>query len=247
MKKPLVIVIGALAALFLLSIVKDLIIKISVEKGVEIVTGLKISTRSFNVGIFKSAVRIKGLKVYNPKAFKDRVMVDMPEIYVDYDLPAILAGRMHLRELRLNLKEFVVVKNEKGELNLNSLKVVKSEKDRAPSATQGHDLPPIRIDDMHLMIGKAMYKNYSGAKKPSVTEFNVNLDEHYKNVTNPYAIVSLIVVKSLANTPISGAANFDVGPLTDSIQSTLSTTQAAVTKTKEALEKTTETLGSLFK
>lgn len=256
MRKPVVIAAVVIASLFVFSAAKDLIVKISVEKGVEMVTGLKISIKSFNVGIFKSAVRIKGLKVYNPKTFKDRTMVDMPEIYVNYDLPAVLFGKIHLRALRLHLKEFVVVKNEKGELNLNSLKVVKSEKSAAsPSGgAKKNGLPPIQIDDMHLKIEKALYKNYSAGASPSVKEFNVNIDDHYTNVTNPYAIVSLIVVKSLANTSIAGAANFDIGPLTDSVQGTLSTANTAVAKTaetikqtQEALKKTSETLGGLFK
>ena len=126
MKKKWKIIIAVLVALIVIPVFKDLIIKVAVEKGVEAVTGLKISMRGLNVGIFRSAVSIKGLRVFNPRQFKDRVMVDMPEIYVDYDLPAIFGGNIHLRDLRIDLKDFVVVKNDKGDLNLNSLKVVKA-------------------------------------------------------------------------------------------------------------------------
>ena len=51
MKKVLIIVISILAILLVLSFVKDTLIKISVEKGVELVTGLQLKMRSFNVGI----------------------------------------------------------------------------------------------------------------------------------------------------------------------------------------------------
>ena len=52
-------------------------------------------------------------------------MVDLSEIYVDYNLGAIMGGKVHFEEVRLHLKEFVDVKNEAGELNLNSLRAVK--------------------------------------------------------------------------------------------------------------------------
>ena len=80
-----------------------------------------------DIGIFKTLIGINELQLYNPSGFVDELMFDVPEIYVDYDLGAFMKGRTHLEEVRLHLKEFIVVKNEAGELNLDSLKVVKEE------------------------------------------------------------------------------------------------------------------------
>ena len=251
MKKPLVIVLSIVVALFILAVVKDLVIKISVEKGIEVVTGLKVGMRHLSVGIIRPVVDIKGLKVYNGGAFEEKVMVEMPQIYVDYDLAAILGGKIHLRKLYLNLKEFNVVKNSKGALNLDSLKVVITRKEGKSQSGEAKGLPPIQIDDLRLKIWKATYKDYSSGAAPSIKEFNVNIDERYSNVTNPYAIVSLIVVKSLANTTISNMAGFDLSGLQGTVANTLSsareTTEKTVTAAQETVSKTTETLGGLFK
>ncbi|MFH1790840.1 MAG: hypothetical protein ABH885_02515, partial [Candidatus Omnitrophota bacterium] len=54
------------------------------------------------------------------------------------------------------------------------------------------------IDRLRLKIGKVSYKDYSARQgTPRVMEYNINLDEEYTNITNPYTLVSLIVVKAL--------------------------------------------------
>ena len=232
MKKGWIIAIAVLAVLFTVSIFKDLIIKVSVEKGVEAATGLRISIGSLNVGIFKSVVSMKGLKVFNPSQFKDRVMIDMPEAYVDYDLPSVFGNNIHLRDLRIYLKEFVVVKNAKGDLNLNSLKVVKAKKEGVKPEDKGSKAPNVHIDNLRLKIDKAVYIDYAVQGEPSKKTFNVNIDERFQNVTDLYAVVNIIVAKALTNTAIAELANFDLssikGPVLDKLlQATHVNAQAA--------------------
>ena len=161
MKKLLFVVVGLLLLVAVLLFAKNIIAKVSVEKGVEMVTGLRLDMQSLDVGIIETLIGIEGLQLYNPEGYKDKVMVDIPEIYVDYDLGAFFKGEVHLEEVRLNLKEFVVVKNEKGELNLNALKVVKEEgkeevvEEKTSVKEEKTKMPPLQIDVLELKIGKA--------------------------------------------------------------------------------------------
>ncbi len=253
MKKWLWIVIGVLVVLFTLLFLKDVIVKVSVERAVEYVTGLKLRIHSFHVGILNPVVRIRGLVLYNPRQFPEKVMAEMPEIYIDYDLPAILRNDIHLREIRIALKEFVVVKDRNGELNLNSLKVVQAQKKGSGPAKEAA-VPKIRIDDLRLKIGKAVYKDYSAGAAPSVKEFNINIDEQYTNITDPYTLVSLIVVKALANTSISSMSNFDLNGLQGTVSDTLSKAKAVAThaqsiakETEGVLKNTGKGLSDIFK
>lgn len=240
MKKTRVIAIWVIAAFIALSFIKDAVIKTSVEKGVEIVTGLKLGIRSLRVGVIKTSVNIRGLKLYNPKSFKDRVMLEMPEIYVYYNLPSILFRKeIYLKEIRIDLKEFWVIKNANGELNLDSLNVVKARKSAATPEAEGKGTPAkIRIDALRLKIGKVVYKDYSKGPNPSVKEFNVNIDERYSDITNPYAVVSLIVVKALANTGVASLAGFDVNGLSNTVSGTLSTAKETAAKATAAAHQT---------
>jgi len=207
---------------------KNMIIKTSVTTGVKAMTGLKLSIRSMNVGVFKSLIGINELQLYNPSGFKDKLMMDLPEIYVDYNLGAIMGGKAHLEEVRLNLKEFIVVKNEAGELNLDSLRVVKEtegeEAEKDDSKKEKTEMPDIQIDLLELKIDRVIYKDYSKGGSPKVREFNVNIDERYENITDPQSFVRLIIVKALKNTTIASLANFNIGKLqkglTDTVRKT---------------------------
>jgi uncharacterized protein Yka (UPF0111/DUF47 family) len=244
MKKLLVIAIGVIAILIVLSFVKDIVIKTSVEKGVEVVTGLRLNIRNLNVGIIRTLVGIKGLKLHNPSGFRDRTMLDMPEIYVDYNLPSIMKGKVHLNEMRINMKEFSVVKNEKGQLNLDSLKVVQAQKEGTRPEEKETQVPEMQIDDLELKIGKVVYKDYSRGGEPLVKEFNLNINERYQNIKDPYSLVSLIVVKALMNTTIARLADFDLQGLKGTISDTLATAQKVAAETaakaEETIRQTTE-------
>jgi hypothetical protein len=164
-------------------------------------------------------------------------MLDMPEIYVDYNLPAVFKGKVHLEEMRIDMNEFIVVKNEKGELNLNSLKVVQAQKEaEKPETKEKGKVPEIQIDNLELKIGKVVYKDYSEGGTPSVKEFNINLKEKYRNIKNPYALVSLIVVKALMNTTIASLIDFDLGELQSTISDTLLTAQKVAEEAREKAE-----------
>jgi uncharacterized protein involved in outer membrane biogenesis len=211
MKRYLMIAMAVFVAVFAAGFVKDIIVKAGIEKGVDLVTGLKINIGGLNVGILNPVVDIKNIKLRNPSNFPDKTMIDMPEIYVKYDLGAIIGGKVHLPELRLALKEFVVVKNAKGELNLDALRTVQAQKEGTqPSEKTPGKAPEIKIDSLKLSIGKVIYKDYSRGGEPSVKEFDINLNESYTNVNDPYKLASLIVVKALMNTSIAGLTNFDL-------------------------------------
>ncbi|MFA6637061.1 MAG: hypothetical protein WCV56_08200 [Candidatus Omnitrophota bacterium] len=223
------VLVVVLAVVLVLSVVKDPLAKFSVEKGVEMVTGLRLEIADLNIGILKTLVGIKDLKLFNPAGFEDEIMMDMPEIYVDYNLPAIVMGNIHLRTVRLNMNEFLVVKNAKGELNLNSLKVVKEEKtEKKPAPAEKAKAPEIQIDVLELKVGKVIYKDYSKGGKPIVQEFNLNLNERYTDINDPNKLVSLIVVQALRNTTIARLANFDLKGLEGTISDTLATADKLV-------------------
>ncbi len=226
MKKYLTILVVAMVVIFVAALAKDMVIKMSVEKGVELVTGLKLNIGGLRVGILKPIVDINNLKLLNPASFPDRTMIDMPEIYVRYDLPAIIGGKIHLPEVRLALKEFVVEKNAKGELNLDALRTVQAQKDgKKPSQEAPGKAPAIRIDSLGLSIGTVIYRDYSKGVQPDVKIFNINLNESYTNIDDPYELASLIVVKALMNTSIASLANFDLRGLQGTVGGTIASAQ----------------------
>lgn len=239
MKKWMRLVIGIAVAVLVLGAVKDLVIKTSVEAGVQIVTGLKMSIGTFKVGLLNTLVDIRNLKILNPAGFKDREMLNMPEIYVDYDLPDIFKGKVHLTEARINMSQFTVIKNEKGALNLDSLKVVQNQKSVGKPSKSGASkaegkAPEIQIDKLRLKIGRVVYKDYSAGGAPKLTEFNVDVDQEYANIDNPYTLVGLIVTETMAKTSIAQLTNFDIKGLNSSVSEAMANAEKMSAQTQEA-------------
>ncbi|MFC1570657.1 hypothetical protein ACFL4E_02625 [Candidatus Omnitrophota bacterium] len=246
MKKIIsIILIVVLAVIIVLAVGKNTVARVSIEKGVELVTGLPLKMKSLNIGIINTLIGIDDLKLYNPPGYKDKVMLDMPEIYVNYDLGAILGGKIHLEEVRIDLKEFVVVKNAAGEVNLNSLKTVqdqKKTKEAAPAEPKKEGkAPEFQIDTLQLKIGKVVYKDYSGGKTtPTIKEFPINIDERFENINDPNKLVALILVKALMGTTVGRLTNIDLGGLKGQIGDTLATAQEVTGKATEAAVETTK-------
>ncbi|MFA5147002.1 MAG: hypothetical protein WC515_06500 [Candidatus Omnitrophota bacterium] len=247
MKKIFTVIIAITAAVFILAVTKDMIIKASVEKGVEMVTGLKMDIGSFRVGLVRTVVEIRDLRLFNPGEFSDRVMLDMPRIYVDYDIQSIMKGTVHLAELRLSLTEFYVVKNKKGELNLDALKVVQAgRKGERPSEMDKGKTPRIQIDVLELNIGKVIFKDYSVGPSPSVKVYDIDHHEEYTDITDPYSLVSLIVVRSLRNTAISNFTSFDLNKLEGTVSGTLDKAGKVAGKTVEKAESVAKALSGMI-
>ncbi len=237
--KKTVIIISIIFALFIvLYFGKNLIVKTSITAGVKAMTGLKLSIKSMNIGILNTLIGIKKLQLYNPPGFVDKLMVDLPEVYVDYNFGAFIKKKVHLEEVRLDLKEFSVIRNEKGELNLDSLRVVEEKKEEKVEGEEGKEeekakMPELQIDVLELKIGKVVYKDYSKGTPPKVREFNVNIDERYENITNPRTLITLIIVKALKNTTIARLTNFNLGALQEDVAEKLKETTKKVVETAD--------------
>lgn len=244
MKKALIIISILVAILLIMAVFKDAIVRLAAENAVRMITGLKLRVADFKVGLLRPVIDIKGLVLFNPKGYPDKTMVDMPGIFVDYDLAAIIKGNVHLRRVHIDLREFTVVKNSDGDLNLDSLKVVRSHKQgvRPQEVDRGKAIQ-MQIDELRLKVGRVLYKDYSRGPRPVVREFNVNINERYTNISDPYALVSLIVVRTLTNTTISQLANFDIGGLKATLIDTLYKAETLAAETATMAQETIKSAG----
>jgi hypothetical protein len=210
--KKIFTVLLALVILFSsIAILKDVFITIYVERAVRVSTGLSLKISGLRTAILRGRIDIKGLKIFNPLRFKDRVMLDIGHIYADYDFGALLKRDIHLHELDIDLKEFTVVKDREGDLNLNSLKIVKYNKmpgDKSNMPKQG--VFQLEIDTLRLKIGKVVYKDYTHGKKPHIRKYNINMDEKFTRISNIHNLISVVMLKALSQTDIGLLAGFNL-------------------------------------
>jgi uncharacterized protein involved in outer membrane biogenesis len=231
-------VLAVLVGAFLM---KDVLIKASVELAVRKLTGLSLKIDGLKLGLTTTLIDIKGMRLHNPAGFEEEVMVDIPVIYVDYDLPAILKGKVHLSDLRLYLKEITIVTNKDGRTNLEYLKTIQQQKQTKESKSRPTEAKKqeVKIDNLSLKVDRVVYRDHTKGEKPVVREFNIGLDQSYKDINDLNALVGIIIERSLARTTIANLTGLDLTGLTSDVSGTLKT---ATGTTKELIDGTTETI-----
>lgn len=199
---------------------KNIIVKIAIEKGVQVATGLPLEIKKLDIGIVSSHIGITDLSLLNPSGFPKGVMFHASEIFVDYHLGDMLKGKVHLEDVRLNFDQFTIVKNAEGRMNVEALKP--KAKDGSKESTKENSdketkkkAPKIQIDHLVLKVGKVTYKDYSGGGEPSVKEFNVNISEEFSNITNMRKLLGLVASKAIAKTALNIPLDFTADILKD--------------------------------
>ena len=104
----------------------------------------------------------------------------------------------------INLKQVVIVKNAKGETNIQRLKGVASSgsggKSTAPSGSSPaakESKTRYRVDLLRVHIGTVTVKDYSRGK-PSERDYKLNADATYKDITDSTDITRLVLMTMLS-------------------------------------------------
>ncbi|HNX68215.1 MAG TPA: hypothetical protein PLL75_04265 [Candidatus Omnitrophota bacterium] len=239
------IVFLVLAVLVVLVLARNIVVKTAIEVGATAVTGFPLTIQKLDINFSNTSIDIEGLVMKNPSAFQGTSFVEIPKILVDYNLTDILKGKIHLENLDFEMEKLSVVKNEKGMLNLDSLKSIQgaqkpaAQKPSQPAPAGKGKAMPFQIDNFHLKVGKASYVDYSKGQ-PSVQEFNVGLDERYQNITDPMQLVPLIVMKVMMRTPLALLSGFNLSSIQGSVSgiagSAADMAQAAAAKGLDTLK-----------
>ena len=224
-------------------------------KGVKQLLGLEVEAKAVRVSLSKTWIEVAGLNVFNPKNFSRRLMADVPEIYVDFDLMSFLSNKPHFSHIRLNIKEFIIVRNPGGGLNINSISAiggVRSARDKKPAVIKSAAKPKIKIDILELKVGRVLYEDRTQVPE-AVFEYSVNIDEKYKNITDVDKFVKLIVTRSLINTAVSKLADLSFGRLKEDVSSLLKHSKSilkgadSIEDIAQAVKGVTKELESIFK
>ncbi len=231
MKKLLWIVpAGLVVLLVVLFLSRNFIARVSVEVGAKKVTGFPLKIGSVDVGLFSSKLDVRDLTLMNPPEFQERMFVDMPELYVDYRLGSMLSGTPHINDMLINIKQLVIVKNDKGDSNAMKLKGVVSGGDSKSSAKY-------QIDQLRIQVGTVTIKDYSRAK-PTERTLTLNLQRTYKNINDSTDITRLVLLTIAGSVPLP-----DIGIKPDDLKKDLGNVTNVA---GEALKGATNVVGGLF-
>jgi hypothetical protein len=209
MKKRLILIVAAVVIIAVFCVVRDLVIKNVVAAMAGDVIGAPVQIDGFSLSLIRQSVKISGLRIYNPPGFPPDILVDIPLTSVSCDVIALARGKIHLREVTLDLKEICLVKNKERKLNVDELKIVEKVKAMKPVKQM-----PMQLDVVQLHIGRVVNKDYSVNGAPAVAVHEVNIRKAYKNITSAQQLAALIIAEPLKTAGIRGLAVYGATILT---------------------------------
>jgi len=180
----IVLVIGLL-------LLKDTIARSFAEQQIRRSTGYDAKVGKVQLGLLEPRINIEGLVIYNPAEFGGSPLIDAPDIHVEY-VPGELAGhKVHLKFLRLNIREMNIVQNN-GRTNL-----LECLNNVSPSA--GGDSKPSSggysfagVDLLNLSVGKVRYTDVQHPKRSQ--DIGLALENHLeRNVRSADEFVNIIL------------------------------------------------------
>ena len=185
---------------------RNVLLRKGVESSVTRATGFPLEIGGFDLGLFNTRIEVDDLRLLNPEGFEDRRCLRVPRLVADVDLRSAFGPELHIREIVLDVAEVVVVRNAKGETNLDRLRALGGEKAPAEEKKPAGPEKPVkwRCDRLEIGVGKALLLDYSRMKdgKPKEESFDIGVHEEFRNVTSPEQIVKIITWKVLSGSPV---------------------------------------------
>lgn len=217
MKKILFLVLGFILVGFtLLFVAQDWVIKIVAEYEVTRITGFKTKAHSLKYD-FPSTILIKELEILNPSGFQEKVFVNIPEIYVSFDLFGFFKGKgIHFSEIRLDIQEVHIEKNLKGVSNVDLLRTVggsrKSKQSLPPQTPK--PLVPFLLEHFEFSLRNVSYQDHSGmygsSGLPNKLSVDMNIQKRvYKDIHDPQILVNLILTEIIRRETFGRLLNLD--------------------------------------
>lgn len=250
MKKLLITgIIIVLVLLLIVMIGKDSIAKAIIQKGIGARTGLELEIENVSVGLLGSCAKIDNLVLLNPLGYEDRVMADIPDLFIDFDLGAILRGNIHFKKIRLDLKKLFVIKDGGGRLNLDALKGIKAKKEEVISRVREiheakSEAPSFKIDRLELKVGRIIYMDYTAKAPLRKIELDLNIEETFKDITDPDQVVKIILARTLKRAAIAELMDIGLDIIKTDVEKVLG---QDVRKVKGIVEESLGTMGEKLK
>jgi hypothetical protein len=190
-----------LAAIAVLWIAQQVILKPIIEAVSSRVVGARVTIGSFSLNILTHKIRLTDLQIYNEQGFPPGIFFKASEILVDVDLLKAVQGKLRFPLIVFRLDKMIVFKNAQGKLNVDELKIVQEklhEKNKGP-------MPNFKIDVLKLNIEQVVVEDYSKTP-PMIEAYDLSLkDKTIRNIDGVPKLIGLVMFEALKPTAIQSA------------------------------------------
>lgn len=198
MKKILFILFMLIIAFILAGAVavyvyKDNIAKKEIAEELEEL-GVAVELGDVSVSILKTTILVTNLTVNNPKGFREKVLAEIPRLFIDFDIRDIWQEEMHFNEIDLDLANLYIEKTEDGKININEITASQNVPGKSKTNNgEAESHHKYRIDRLILNLGHVKAVDYSHGLMPNQLSLNMNIkNQVFKNVTDISEVAKII-------------------------------------------------------
>ena len=213
--KKIKFIVSVIAVFLFLGFAKNMIVQAAIAGSISAAAHVPVEISKTSAMLSSSSIRLGGFRALNPNGFPEKVMLDVPSIWVQYDPPSFFKGQAHFKEVGIDLRELRVIKNRDGKLNIDSVKPTREENEKrrkAAETSQANRKPmKLKIDKLTLSIGRVVYVDYSVGGSPQTQVFEIGIrDRLFTNVEDATTLVNLVMFEALRRTTLSRILNMDL-------------------------------------
>ena len=137
-------------------------------------TGLEVRLGRLELRPWSGRALAEKLVIYSPAEFGGGPLVDLAEVYVEYDPALAKERKLHLKVLRFNLAELHIVVNKEGQSNLDGVRRTVDEVRRGQRVARTNaPLEFAGLDMLNLTLGKGTWTDLRHSGTPR--EFDLGI------------------------------------------------------------------------
>ncbi len=210
--------IGKIINFFLLFIVLAAIFhnftaKTALAFGLGHVLGTAVHVDSADVDFRGTHVTFRGVRIDHPRGFPHGTMMDIPLIFADLEISALLGRKIHVETVEVQLREVNVIRDSKRRINLLFLKIFEDGQSSSSQPSQQGQVMPLQIDQLIFSAGQIVYKDTAGGRSTQRV-IKMNLDRvSYRNVGSVSGIMEVVIWEVLKQAGLGSLQNAAAGLL----------------------------------
>ncbi|MDP3919297.1 MAG: hypothetical protein Q8R76_00600 [Candidatus Omnitrophota bacterium] len=169
----------------------------------------EVTLTEAQLDLFAAKATFKNIKISNPEIFSRGTLTAIRELYLDWDFPALLEGRLHFFAVKLEVGTLRILRNKQALINILELNVFKE-----ADGAEGEEAQPkrdinLQVDEFILILNHATYTDLSGIV-PLQRSFNLHMKEiAFSNLTDLKILVKIVGWETLKAMGIEDMTNLN--------------------------------------
>jgi uncharacterized protein involved in outer membrane biogenesis len=173
--------LGALLLLLAIALAfRDAIFKAILVQRLRQEFGVRVEIGELKTGLGTTIIHVRDFKVFNSPEFGGSLLTEVPEFLARFDMDSLPDHLIRLKELRVNLAEFNVVRNGDGRTNLEKMEKAWRERIRRKKKKERTQWDFGGIDQLEVSLGKI---GFTDLHRPALNR-DIHLDLQEEKATN---------------------------------------------------------------